>query len=288
MAGRVARALRRLGRAPVRLARRSWKATAEPRKGFRHWRGERILALSYRFSPEGRRSRRMLAGLQGSAPQRRCVIIGNGPSLNDMDLSGLRDVPTFGLNRGHLLFPRLGGPTTYLVSVNRYVLEQSGAEMLAAPCPKFFNWRHRGAIPSGHDDVVWLHTIHEPGFSTDLAGKGLWEGATVTFVAMQLAYHLGYREVVLIGVDHSFSTAGPAHQLVTSTGSDPNHFDPSYFGAGYRWQLPDLEMSERAYAMARAAFEAAGGSVLDATVGGKLTIFPKADFASLFPPAPTA
>jgi hypothetical protein len=212
------------------------------------------------------------------------VIIGNGPSLNRMDLSGLRDEPTFGLNRGHLLFPRIGGPTRYLVSVNRYVLEQSVAEMLAAPCPKFFNWRHRRHVPKGREDVLFLRTIHEPGFSTNLVGRGLWEGGTVTYVAMQLAFHLGFREVVLIGVDHSFTTAGPAHQLVTSTGADPNHFDPSYFGKGYRWQLPDLEMSERAYTMAREAYVAAGGSIVDATVGGKLTIFPKVDFATLFPP----
>jgi hypothetical protein len=102
---------------------------------------------------------------------------------------------------------------------------------------------------------------------------------------MQLALYLGYRDVVIIGVDHSFTTPGPAHQLVTSQGADPNHFDPSYFGKGYRWQLPDLEMSEQAYRLAKDAYERAGGSIVDATVGGKLTIFPKAEFTSLFPAA---
>ena len=55
-----------------------------------------------------------------------------------MDLASLTGQPTFALNRGYLLFPRIGGPTTYLVSVNEYVIEQSGAEMLAAPGPKRF------------------------------------------------------------------------------------------------------------------------------------------------------
>jgi hypothetical protein len=266
--------LRRLLK-PLRNRWREWA------KAYRAWRYDAALWLSYRFSAEGRRSRRALAALRDTAGERRCVIIGNGPSLNLMDLSVLKDVPTFGLNRGYLLFERIGGPTTYLVSVNRYVLEQSTDEMLASPCPKFFNWRHRRYVPAGRDDVIYINTHHEPGFSTDIVGRGLWEGATVTFVAMQLAYHFGYRDVVLIGVDHSFSTPGPAHQLVTSGGADPNHFDPNYFGAGYRWQLPDLEMSERAYAMAGDAFAAAGGSVVDATVGGKLTIFPKADLCAV-------
>jgi hypothetical protein len=270
-------------RVPRRAIKRLRKATREQRKTFKAWRHEQQLNLAYRYSREGRHSRRMLERMRNAASGR-CVIIGNGPSLNKMDLSVLAGVPTFGLNRGYLLFERIGAPTTYLVSVNRYVLEQSTTEMLASPCPKFFNWRHRRYVPEGRDDVAFLQTTHEPGFSTDIVNHGLWEGATVTYVAMQLAYHLGYRGVVLIGVDHSFSTAGPAHQLVTSGGSDPNHFDPNYFGKGYRWQLPDLEMSEQAYSMARAAFEAAGGSIVDATVDGKLTIFPKADFTALFPP----
>jgi hypothetical protein len=233
-------------------------------------------SIAYRALPTGRRSARELRRLEGSAQGRRCVIIGNGPSLNQMDLSSLKGVDTFGLNRGYLLFQRIGAPTTYLVSVNEFVIEQSGAEMLAAPSQKFFSWRHRRHVPGDRRDVVFLRSVSRPGFSTDLVG-GLWEGATVTFVALQLAYHLGYRHVTLIGVDHSFVTPGPAHQLVTSTGPDPNHFDPSYFGAGYRWQLPDLQTSEVAYRMAKAAYEAAGGSILDATAGGKLTVFPKAD-----------
>ena len=271
-----------LARLRRRAGKRVRKAWWEASKSFRAWRLEQKRSFFYRYSREGHRSRRAIERLRNSASGP-CVIIGNGPSLNKMDLSVLKDVPTFGLNRGYLLFERIGGPTTYLVSVNRYVLEQSTFEMLASPCPKFFNWRHRRYVPPGRDDVIYINPSRAPGFSTDIAGTGPWEGATVTFVAMQLAYHMGYREVVLIGVDHLFSTHGPAHQLVTSAGDDPNHFDKGYFGAGYRWQLPDLKLSEHAYSMAKAAFEAAGGRILDATVDGKLTIFPKADFTALFP-----
>jgi hypothetical protein len=194
-----------------------------------------------------------------------------------MDLASLQREATFSLNRGYLLFPRMGGPATYLVAVNQYVIEQSATEMLAAPGPKFFSWRWRRHVAADRGDVIFLRTVHRPGFSIDPVRHGVWEGATVTFVALQLAYHLGYRKVVLIGVDHNFTTSGPAHQLVVSTGADPNHFDPSYFGAGYRWQLPDLEMSEIAYRMARTAFETEGGAVIDATVNGNLEVFPKAE-----------
>jgi hypothetical protein len=93
---------------------------------------------------------------------------------------------------------------------------------------------------------------------------------------------MGFTQVILIGVDHSFASKGEANKTVVSDGDDPNHFSPHYFGKGFRWQLPDLETSEIGYALARKAFEKAGRQVLDATVGGKLTIFPKVDYESLF------
>jgi hypothetical protein len=89
---------------------------------------------------------------------------------------------------------------------------------------------------------------------------------------------MGFTEAILIGVDHNFATKGPANATVTSQGDDPNHFVPNYFGKGFRWQLPDLEGSERAYRMAKAAYEADGRKIVDATVGGKLTIFPKVEY----------
>jgi hypothetical protein len=118
-------------------------------------------------------------------------------------------------------------------------------------------------------------------FAIDASGR-VFEGFTVTYVALQLAYHMGFSEVILIGVDHNFVTKGPANQAVVSQGDDPNHFAPNYFGAGFKWQLPDLDGSERAYKMARAVYEADGRRVVDATIGGKLTIFPKVDYNLLF------
>ena len=93
---------------------------------------------------------------------------------------------------------------------------------------------------------------------------------------------MGFSQVILIGVDHNFTTKGTPNTTVVSTGDDPNHFNPAYFGKGFRWQLPDLETSELAYCMARDAYAKEGRELLDATEGGKLTVFPKVKFDSLF------
>ena len=237
-------------------------------------------AGTYRLSRQGRESHHRLMEMAGRHEGERCFIVGNGPSLLATDLARLRGEYTFGLNRGYLLFDRIGASTTYLVAVNRLVIEQFGADIVAAGPPTFMSWRSRQLVPGG-GDVVFVRRAPSLTFSQDVAEQGAWEGATVTFMAMQLAFHMGFREVILVGVDHSFATTGSPNQLVTSRGDDPNHFDPNYFGRGVRWELPDLEMSERAYRLARDAFTAAGRTVIDATVGGKLTVFPKADYDSI-------
>jgi hypothetical protein len=236
--------------------------------------------LEYRVYEDGRRSTGALRAFRDRHQGERCFIIGNGPSLANMDLSPLRGEVTFGLNRLYLLFERMGFPTSYLVSVNRLVIEQCADEMVELTLPLFLSWSSRQFIRD-RSRAVFLRSVGRPHFSTDPTA-GVWEGATVTFVALQLAYYMGIRKVILIGVDHSFATKGPAHQLVTSTGDDPNHFDSSYFGKGFRWNLPDLELSEKAYEMARRAFAADGREIVDATVGGHLEVFPKTRFEDLF------
>ena len=93
---------------------------------------------------------------------------------------------------------------------------------------------------------------------------------------------MGFEQVILIGVDHNYASKGEANKTVVSNGGDPNHFSANYFGKGFRWQLPNLDTSEAGYWKARDAYRKAGREVLDATVGGKLTIFPKVDYNSLF------
>lgn len=222
-----------------------------------------------------------LRAMRNSHTGERCFIIGNGPSLRETDLKKLSDTYTIGMNRFYLAFPDLGFSTSCLLSVNNLVIEQCAEDFRALPIPTFVSWRGRQWIKPS-DNLHYLYTSYLlPGFSGNAAGR-LWEGATVTFVAMQLAYYMGFKQVILIGVDHSFATKGTPNTMVTSTGDDPNHFNPAYFGKGFRWQLPDLETSEIAYVLAREAYKKDGREILDATVGGKLTVFPKVEYESLF------
>jgi hypothetical protein len=233
------------------------------------------------FHPWRRDTIRRLGVLKNSHKGERCFIIGNGPSLQKTDLGRLRSEFTIGMNRITLLFSELGFQTSYYVSVNDLVVEQCAADIQALNLPRFVSWRSRQWLQPD-DDLYFLYTTYTgPCFAGDIRGR-LWEGATVTYIALQLAFYLGFQQVILVGVDHNFVTQGEPNTTVVSEGSDPNHFSPAYFGKGFRWQLPDLDTSERSYQMARQAYQGAGREVIDATIGGKLRVFPRKDYESLF------
>lgn len=245
-----------------------------------HNRGRHLLAQ--RLDSRWADSLNRLRQYENTHPNQRCFIIGNGPSLRHTDLSHLMGEYTFGLNRIYLLFPELGFTTTYLVLVNDLVLEQCAKDIQLLSLPRFITWRARYWFKADPQLVHMDSDFTGPeDFSRKITGR-IFEGFTVTYVALQLAFHMGFKDAILVGVDHNYVTQGNANQEVISPGDDPNHFSPNYFGKGFRWQLPDLAGSERAYILARQAYEQAGRRILDATVGGKLTLFPKVDYSSLF------
>jgi len=266
------------------------RADVEVGDQFKGWLEEALPEVSFSLrrlkwylESRGRHSRQSLRAMKDRHAGERCFIIGNGPSLNRMDLQPLKHETAFSLNRGYLYYDRIGRPCDYLVAVNTLVLQQFAEEISALDNTKFLAWGCRRWYQPD-DRILYLAgptRAEPPRFSTDIS-RDLWAGATVTYVAMQLAYYMGFKQAILIGVDHSFTTKGKPHKLVTSEGDDPNHFAPGYFGKGVKWQLPDLETSELAYNLARDAYAADGREILDATVDGKLTVFPKVSYEDLF------
>ena len=173
--------------------------------------------------PWRRESIRKLAALKDSHKGERCFVIGNGPSLKSMDLSKLQGEFTFGFNRIFLAAAELGFTPSCIVSINDLVIEQSVAELQALRMPKFFAWRARKWLKLDADTHFIYTSYTGPGFSKDVTGR-VWEGATVTNVALQLAYHMGFTKVILIGVDHNFASQGTPNTTVTSTGDGSQSF----------------------------------------------------------------
>jgi len=208
-----------------------------------------------------------------------CVIVGNGPSLNDTDLSLLDGTDVFVSNFAHLkeeLFSR----ATYLSVVNNLVAEQGAAVFNQIDSLTTFApwWLSYCLAPS--DTMLFMASVGHPEFSTDLTVNVSWRH-TVSFFSMQLAYGLGFRRVALVGFDHSYrqDSAHAEGETIVQVGDDHNHFDPNYFKAK-QWHAADVDNMEAMYVLADQAFQADGREIVNCTVGGHLELFSRSDLAA--------
>lgn len=234
--------------------------------------------LLWDLDPESWRSRARLRRLRNSQRGRKAVILCNGPSLLKTDFAMLDGVFTFGLNKINLLFDQSVFRPSCIVAVNPHVIGQNAAFYDETRIPLFIDsWAAKRRLVRRRPGVTFLHTGGH-GFARDCR-MTVPQGHTVTYVAIQLAFHMGFGAVALVGCDHDFADKGPANALVTGRGPDRNHFHPDYFGQGVAWQLPDLPESEAAYHRARAAFEADGRRIVNATEGGRLEVFERQSLA---------
>jgi len=196
-----------------------------------------------------------------------CIVIGNGPSLKDVANDDLECYPSFGTNKIYL---KDGFEPTYYACINPYVCEQVMDSVKDMNCLKF---SRDGLIPGS----LPLHPegTPEPAFSFR-PDKFIYEGFTVTYVCLQIAFYMGFDTVLLYGIDHRFDVDGKPNELVTGV-KDNNHFHPLYFKESDQWQLPDLVMSERYYRLADTVYKNHGRRILNLTKGTALTTFQRID-----------
>jgi len=197
------------------------------------------------------------------------LIIGNGPSLNEIPLDFLKSYPSFGSNRIYLKFE-----PDYYASVNPLVVSQYCHEIDKIKSVKFIS--ETQGVHWMIQDCLSLRSNGMAIFSF-WPDKWIYEGHTVTYVLMQLAYYMGFKRILLVGVDHRFTYDGAPNEQRKMEGADPNHFDPNYF-AGAQWNNPDLEMSAKAYRMAQVAYTNNNREIINITPGSALDIFPKQDW----------
>ena len=214
---------------------------------------------------------------------RRCFIIANGPSLKTMDLTLLKNEYIIGMNRIYLLKDKIGFLPNYIaVSDIEIQLNQFHEEYDKINIPKFFPWKVRGKFKSSNN-IHYFRMKYKTDFSPNFT-KFIGAGKSVTVVCIQLAYYLGFSEVILIGKDHSYShkQKGVPGTRIRSTGDEHNHFIADYYKKGMKWTIPNYSEEELAYIHAKDAYENDGRKIYDATIDGHLNIFQKKDFLSFF------
>jgi len=258
------------------------------RKIYSTWSRVTGYAMS-RYGVPLTRNEKKLLSLKNIYQGRRGFIIGNGPSLNKIDLNLLKNEITIGCNGIFMLFNQMNYlPTFYTVEDTLVAEDRAETINKIRGTTKIFPYDLRYCLKSDRDTIFINFLRIYPGFpkfSTNGEGLVYW-GGTVTFMNMQLAHYLGIREVYLIGMDHNYRSPSKVDEqkgcVITSHSPDVNHFHPDYFGPGYRYHDPMVERMECAYRKAKEAYEDNGGSIYNATYGGKLEVFDRVEFSSLF------
>ncbi|MDX4038443.1 glycosyltransferase [Aliarcobacter skirrowii] len=236
-----------------------------------------------------------LISLKNKFINKRCFIIGNGPSLNKCDLNLLKDEYTFGVNGIFYKTDEMGfKPTFYMVEDN-HVIDDNLTRINDYECQyKFFPSIYKNKIRNRTNtyfftaDLGFYDENHpsfcKPRFSKDFSICA-YTGQSVTYMQIQLAYYLGFNEIYLIGMDYNYEVPKSTKiegNTYESNENDPNHFHPDYFGKGKKWHDPKIERVGWNYEKAKKVLEEEGRIIKNATVGGKLEIFERANYKLLF------
>ena len=216
-----------------------------------------------------------LTKLKDSLKGKPILIVANGPSLNKTPLDKFHGIYSIGMNKINLIFNKTQWRPNIVITTNSLVARQHWKSMKDTQIPHFLSWNSRWVIPirARHFFNFFLNN-KDNNFQKDISSSAGSSG-TVTYAALQFAYHLGANPVIIVGLDHNFIHTGSPNDYQKRIGDDVNHFDPNYFAEGQYWGVPNLEASEIGFKQAKEIFESDGRKVLDATIGGKLKIFEK-------------
>jgi hypothetical protein len=227
---------------------------------------------------------------------KRCFILATGPSLNLVDLSKLKDEYTIGVNGIYKISKEIN--MKYFIYVSSWYWKHHIDGIKTVYCKRRFLPTDLKAELDSDVPTSWIN-VNKPiyysqeGYPNSVPHDFSQEveryfeaGGTVIFLALQLAYHLGFKEVIILGLDHNYKgndfeeKKHLGYHYDTSNG-DSAHFDKDYVPTGIQYHV-DLEAMENGYKMAKEYFEKDGRKILNASPGTKLDVFEKVNYADLF------
>lgn len=218
----------------------------------------------------------------------RCFIIGNGPSLRCDDLDALVNEFTFASNGIYNIFEKTEWRPTYYVCVDRNALSLNIDEILSLNLNRMFlDVYAKNKIKDKKDNIILInqhlthfdihkYTTANIGFSEDPTCY-LCSGYTVTYAAIQLAIYMGFSTIILLGVDHNYARSIDSQGRIKSVNNERDHFFQRKEPKGFYY----YEGVEYAYSLANRVAQTKNIRIMNATRGGALEIFERAEFDSL-------
>lgn len=210
---------------------------------------------------------------------KRCFLIGSGPSLRveDLEMLEAQGEICFGCNKIFKIFdettwrPQLYCATDLRITTF-YQEEISNLDLEIM----FVAYRMHKEL---HDTMeklrkkknVYLFAQKDNAddtieFSEDLS-KYIFEGRTVIYSMIQLAYYMGFSEVYLLGIDFSYNDKSGYDNKKN------DHFCKNYIAEGEVVLPAPMEHCKKAFETARTFGDSHDFKIYNATRGGKLEVF---------------
>lgn len=247
-------------------------------------------AMRLRFGDAYHRLRddkRRIRSLKNTFKGKRCFVLGNGPSLGQIDLGYLKNEFTFGSNGIFHAFKDIGKSTTFytvedeLCAKDNFQTIQNikDSQLMFYPLrlyPYFKSLEKAlflNYVPSSKEERI---------FSPD-PSKVIYSGYTVVYLNLQIANYLGFDKIYTLGIDLSYDFNRESDSIkFESDGNHQNHFSPDYYSKGHSWWRPEVEQMVISLKEAARSIHKSGGEIFNATPGGNLNFLPRVKYDSLF------
>lgn len=240
--------------------------------------------------------RKILANLhlKGKHKGQRCFLIGNGPSLKSEDLELIKNQISFGVNGIYHIFNQTSWRPTYYITIDTVaypeiheIVSRLDAEVRFVP---FQNAVLAGKV---YDEVTYfnqeLGDTHVENnqivenkpltFSEDIE-KGICCRHTVLYAVFQLAVYMGFSEIYLLGLDHSYSSG------ILEDGTRVEHIGNNHFYESLAEKINEndpcnLDIMTYTYQRAKEICDKNGIVVKNATRGGRLEVFERVELEEI-------
>jgi len=228
-------------------------------------------------------------------------IIGNGPSLNKIDLSKLKGKDTISFNRAYIAYNDWGFYPKYYMVADKIVLEnikEKVKELIeTTPIEKFFLPLWSKEYFGENDKICYLNFKNSPLFTRRFWGTSfnrLKIIANVGATSVPVLGILGYKNYIILGTDCNYVESdiknveiehnpedkhGRRIVYKSSGDSDPNHFRPDYFGAGTEYSKPQQDNHFKGWEYIAKKMKRKKINIILCSPGSRLsTLFPEGDF----------
>lgn len=225
--------------------------------------------------------KKRLEKLKDIHKNKRCFVIGNGPSLTAEDLELLNNEVTFAANRIFYIFDKTSWRPTYYCAQDPTVIEDCAVYfpsiVKSAENLFFINSTKKYLPDSVRNDAktmmfyARLVSAHKERKFSDNIARYIDGGGTITYTAIQLAVYMGFKEIYLLGVDNNYSASSFNNGTISSEDVKKSYF--AGMPSNIKLNKPNTDVNTQSFLAAKDYCDKHGILIRNATRGGMLELF---------------